>query len=192
MPSLALFADGESIKNLILIVAALLIAAYLWYLSHREKRAPAPPPPLTAERLRDTADSQLVDTVVADLLAGCDAARPDPYRQTALWANPQVNVYSVWVAVKELESAGFAAVHASPAGAFLPLAADGFAQMDAPRCEAAVRQWLSADPADEAAAAAAGAAFAEAVAAEDPLARCVPYIRDNAEAFVSHKDEPVR
>lgn len=188
MLSATLFENVGGVKTIILIVLALIIAAYLWVLSRREKKEKATPP-LTAERLAAAPDAQLVDEVVRAMLADCNAANPDPYRQTALWANPQVNVYSVWVAVKELGASGFAAMPKSPSGRFLPLAADGFAQLGAPRCEAAVRDWLALEQPDEAACAAADAAFSAAVAAEDPLGLCVPYIRDNADAFVKGADQ---
>ena len=158
------------VKTIVMAVLALLIAVYLHTLSRREKKEAAEAP-LTAERLAALPDGQVVNAVIKELLAACEAAKCDPYRMTATWSNPQVNVYSVWVTVKEWEGRDFAALADTPSGQFLPLAADGFAQIGAPQCEAAVR-------------AADDAAFAAAVAAEQPLALCVSYVRDNAEAFV--------
>ena len=187
MLPLSIFADVGGVKTLILIVLAVIIAIYLWTLSRREKK-PAADAPLTAARLANTPDDRLVDTAVRAMLADCDPSRPDPYRQTALWANAQVNVYSVWVIVKEQGASGFEALVASPTAHFLPLAADGFGQIGAPQCEAALRDFLAKETPDAGACAAADKAFAAAVTAEQPLALCVPYIRDNAEAFV--KDTP--
>jgi hypothetical protein len=82
-----------------------------------------------------------------------------------------VNVYSVWATVKELELTVFSTLEGTPAGQLLPLSMEGFNQIGAPACAAAV------EAADD-------DAFAAAVAAEQPLTLCVAYIRDNAEAFV--------
>lgn len=167
------------VETLVLIAGALVIAWYLHHLSKREK-AERKVETLTAARLAETPDAELVNTVVRDLLDSCERARkksnlpwtaPDMYRMVTEWANPQVNVYSVWVAVKETENGGIAALKASPSHVFFDLAADGFAAIGADGCAAALRDE------DE-------AAFAAALTAEQPLARCAEYIRDNAEAFV--------
>ncbi len=165
-------------KTLILVVLAIAIAWYLHRLSNREKQTAFCR--LDAAKMAATPDEELVNTVIRDLLNSCEQARtgsrlpwtaPDMYRMVATWSNPQVNVYAVWVAVKETEGGSIAGMKASPSGAFFDLAADGFAQIGASACEAA---WRAEDE----------SAFAEAVAAEAPLVLCVEYIRDNAEAFV--------
>ena len=166
------------VKTLILLALAGVIAWYLRRLSKQEKRSAAMPK-LTATTLAETPDEELVNTVIRDLLNSCEQSRqyrnlpwsaPDMYRMVANWSNPQVNVYTVWVAVKETERNGIAGMKASPSGAFFDLAADGFAQIGATACEAAFR-------AED------DAALTAAVAAENPLSLCVEYIRDNAEAF---------
>ena len=177
--SLYLLETMGGVKTLILLVLAGLIAWYLHHLSKKEKREVASLK-LTEEKLSDTPDEELVNTVIRDLLDSCEQARqysrlpwsaPDMYRMVANWSNPQVNVYAVWVAVKECENGSIAAMKASPSGSFFELSADGFAQIGATACEAAFR-------AEE------EEAFLAAVAAENPLALCVEYIRDNADAFV--------
>ena len=170
--------EGEGLKLLILVPLALLIAGYLWYLGRREKKEKETVVPLTAESLTALPDEALLNTVVKDLLSDCDAARDDPYRRTAFWTNEQVNVYSVWLTVKELAAAPFEKVAGTASGRFLELAADSFSQIGAPLCEAAVRNALSGEAADP------DGAFAAAVSEEDPLALCVPYIRDNLPAFI--------
>lgn len=178
MLTASLFTDIGGVKTLVMATLAVIIAVYLWSLSRREKKAAEEKTILTADKLAATADEQLVDTVVRDLLASCENAKRDPYRMAATWSNAQVNVYSVWLIVKELSVGDFASLKTSPSGAFLALAADGFAQIGAPRCEAVVREALESDEAfDE--------AFAAAVAEEAPLTLCVPYIRDNAESFTN-------
>ena len=166
----SIFADVGGVKTLVLVLLAAVISWYLWVLSRREKKEENEVL-LTAESLAALPDDQLMDAVIKSLLADCEAAGTDPYRRTAVWANPQVNVYSVWVIVKELEQTTFSQVARTPSGAFLPLAIDGLEQLGAPAAAAAV------EAADE-------AAFAQAVATEQPLLRAVEYIRDHADAFV--------
>lgn len=175
---MGLFEAIGGTKTLIMAALALGIAWYLHRLSKKEKQENAAAR-LTAQTLANTPDEALVNAVVRDLLESCEQARqnsrlpwtaPDVYRMVANWSNPQVNVYAVWVAVKETENSGIAGMKASPSGVFFDLSADGFAQIGATACEAAFRAE------DE-------AAFAAAVTAENPLTLCVEYIRDNAEAF---------
>lgn len=167
------------VKTLVLAVLALTIAWYLHHLSKQEKQEKAVQA-LTAEKLANTPDNELVNTVVRDLLDSCEQARtgaslpwtaPDMYRMVMHWSNPQVNVYAVWVTVKETAAGGIAGMKASPSGAFYDLAADGFEQIGAAQCAAALRAE------DE-------EALVSALEAEQPLTLCVEYIRDNAAAFV--------
>lgn len=158
------------VKTIVLVVAALLIALYLRSLSRREKRETIHET-LTADKLAALPDGQVVNAVIKDMLAACEAAKKEPYRMAATWSNPQVNVYSVWATVKELELTVFSTLEGTPAGQFLPFSVEGFHQIGAPACAAAV------EAADD-------DAFSAAVAAEQPLTLCVEYIRDNAEAFV--------
>ena len=173
------FDNIGGVKTMILAALALLIAWYLHHLSKKEKQD-ALAQVLTADRLANTADEELVNTVVRDLLDSCERKRrdsrlpfttPDVYRMVPLWTNPQVNVYTVWVTVKEIEAGGMAGMKNSPSAPFMALAADGFLQIGAVACAAALKEE------DE-------AAFLAAAASEQPLALCVEYIRDHAEAFV--------
>lgn len=157
------------VKTIVLVVLALIIAWYLRSLSHREKAEVAEK--LTADKLAALPDNLVVNTVIKDMLAACEAAKREPYRMAATWSNQQVNVYSVWATVKELEQTVFSTLTGTPAGQFLPLSVEGFQQIGAPACAAAV------EAADD-------DAFSAAVEAEEPLTRCIEYIRDNAEAFV--------
>ena len=165
------------IKTPIMILGIILIFLYLRHLSKNEKKEAATEA-LTAETLAATEDDKLLQTVVRALFAECEAKKCEPYRMAAVWSNPEVNVYTVWAVVKEAEHCMLAGVFDSCSANLLPLAADGFGQIGATACEAAVRAALES-PKD-----ADNAAFYAAVEAEDPLALCVPYIRDNAEAFV--------
>ncbi len=175
----AFFDNIGGTKTLVMAVLALLIAWYLHHLSKQEKKEKLMQA-LTAERLSATPDDELVGTVVRDLLDSCERRRrennlpftaPDVYRMVPLWTNPQVNVYTVWATVKETAADGLAGMKNSPSAPFMALAADGFLQIGATACAAAMQAE------DE-------AAFAAAVAEEQPLTLCVGYIRDNAAAFV--------
>jgi len=173
----SLFEQIGGVKTLILAALALLIALYLWHLSRQEKKETAAPLP-SPEELAALPDKELVDTVVRDLLAeeGPEGRTPlssrvvSYYRRIPLWSNGQVNVFSVWLMLHELAAVPFDGLKGESA-AFLPLAAEGFAQIGAPGCEAAVRE-LQDD------------AFEAAVEAERPIALCAAYIRDNMDMFV--------
>lgn len=162
------FESVGGVKTLILLALIALIALYLRRLS-KKTAADAPPTVPTADELRALPVGEALPTVIRCLLADCEAAGDDPYRRLALWPNPCVNVYTVWAVVKESES-GADALAASPTAAFLPLAADGFDQIGAPKCAVAAREQDSA-------------ALLAAVAEEQPLTLCDDYIRDNADAF---------
>ena len=106
---------------------AVVIALYLRRLSSKEKQAALSR--LHADTLAATPDEALVDAVIRDMLASCEQAQqharlpwtaPDMYRMVAKWSNPQVNVYAVWVAVKETEN-GSALHYLTFRGFFCPL-----------------------------------------------------------------------
>ncbi len=174
-----LFENIGGTKTLVMAALALLIAWYLHHLSRQEKKEKLMQA-LTAEQLSAIPDDELVGTVVRDLLDSCERRRresnlpftaPDVYRMVPLWSNPQVNVYTVWVTVKETAVGGLAGMKNSPSAPFMALSVDGFRQIGATACAAAM------EAEDE-------AAFAAAVTEEQPLTLCVGYIRDNAAAFV--------
>lgn len=182
MYTASLFEAVGGVKTLILVIAAAAIALYLWHLSRQEKKEKVSPLP-PAEELIALPDRKLVDTVVGDLLSRQEPEKNHPlgssivscYRNTPLWSNGQVNVFSVWLTVNELAAAPFSGLRGDSA-AFLPLAADGFAQIGAPLCEAAVREQDDG-------------AFEAAVAAEQPIALCAVYIRDNIDMFLNEEKE---
>ncbi len=187
MTALAIFgADSSGYTLLVLVFLATLIGVYLYGLS---RRSPAPGDEvleqyrhLTAEKLAATPDDQLIRAVVANILAKQDQQHPDPYRDIPLLSPGRCAVYSVWLLLKEWESAektgGFAGILAGPSGRFAPLAADGLENIGAPLCAGAVRQALDGDTA------AADQQFPAALEQENPMGLAVQYIRDNIDQFV--------
>ncbi|MBR5540539.1 MAG: hypothetical protein IKU56_04085 [Clostridia bacterium] len=106
--------------------------------------------------------------VAANVMAKADHRHPDVYSLIPLLSHGQVAVYSVWLICHELEVADGESLLRSPSGRFLEAAKDGFSLIGAAACAAAE---------DE-------TALREAIAAEQPLALCVTYIRDNPDEFV--------
>lgn len=182
MYTASLFENIGGVKTVILVIAAAAVALYLWHLSRQEKKEKIRPLP-PAEELAALPDKELVDAVVGDLLARQEPEKNHPlasrvvscYRNVPLWSNGQVNVFSVWLTVNELAATPFSGLRGESA-AFLPLAAEGFAQIGAPLCQAAVREQDDG-------------AFEAAVAAERPIALCAAYIRDNMDMFVKEETE---
>lgn len=172
---------------LVLVFMALLVGLYLWGSSRRETTSHADElqntyKTLTAETLAAVPDTELVDAVIANLMAKLDPRRPDPYRTIPLLSHERCVVYSVWLLCRELDSAGFEELLGSSSADFCALGADGFDALDATGCAEAVRAALRTE--EEPALADCHADFLEAMETERPLDRCVEYIRDNAPAFL--------
>ena len=185
----ALFSDNGTVFGLaLLILAALIIGVYLWASKRRS-------PSGNADRLQETyrvmtrplldavPDGELVDAVAANLLAKLDKRRPDAYKTIPVLSRGRCAVYSVWMTVHELESAGLAAYLSSPSGQFVSLAADGCELVGAPACAAVLRE-AAARPLSQEEAGALQARFLEAAKQEQPLDGCLSYIRDNHGEFV--------
>lgn len=182
---------------LVLLVLALLIAAYLWGSRLRSRQGPdeleQKYKELDRQRLDALPDEELLKAVVSNLLAKLDKRKPDPYRDIPLLSRGRCAVYSIWLVCHEVESGGFRALYAGGAGGFAELAADGLELMGAPACADAVRRTFEAPETPEGGEAPAGPdlaalseTFKEAAAREQPLALCIAYIRDNPEEFVDY------
>lgn len=176
--SVSLFESLGGVKTVILVIIAIAVALYLRRLSRQEKKEKTAPLP-SAEELAALPDKELVDAVVRDLLSRQEPGEDNPlvsravscYRSVPLWSNGQVNLFSVWLTVRELAATTFDGLRGDSVS-FLPLAEEGFAQIGAPLCQAAVH-----DRDD--------GAFEAAVAAEDPIALCAAYVRDNMDMFAA-------
>lgn len=184
---------------LILVFMALLLALYLFGTRHSRGKSKADDleeryRELDAPRLAAVPDDQVVNAVIANLMAKLDKRRPDAYRTIPALSHGRCVVYSVWLICHELDEAGFEELLASPSGEFIELAADGFEAVGAERCAAALHGALAAvedgmprEGAEDLAEL--HADFLEGVAAEDPLGLCVTYIRDNAADFLDVEPE---
>ncbi|MCI8554749.1 MAG: DMP19 family protein [Clostridiales bacterium] len=184
------FRSGEpGYYLLLLFVAALLAAAWLWG-RRRSRRTPADEwmkryALLDRALLDATPDEELVNAVAGNLLARLDSRHPDPYREIPLLSPGRCAVYSIWLICHELEEGGFEGLYAQGSGGFVELAADGLDQIGAPDCALAVRRVCETQEGDrDAALPALTAAFQEAVEREQPLTLCIAYIRDNPLEFV--------
>lgn len=94
-------------------------------------------------------DDQLVDAVIANLMAKLDPHHPDPYRTIPMLSHGRCVVYSVWLLCRELDNAGFEELLESPSSAFCALGADGFDTLGAVRCAEAVRAALRTEEEEE-------------------------------------------
>ena len=179
---------GPGYYLIILVFMALLVGLYLWGNSRKDQRSRADD--LTRKyqilddaKLAAVPDEEVVEAVAANLMAKLDRRRPDPYKTIPLLSHGRCVVYSVWLVCRELDEAGFEEFFVSPSSAFGELAADGLEEIGAGRCAAVLRSALAATPQTEELAEL-HADYLEAMEQEQPLALCVPYIRDNAADFV--------
>ncbi len=134
---------------------------------------------MTAEKLAAAPEGELVDAVVSRVLAQAqDTRRGDTVRVLADLQSGPCAVYCVWVVCKEMAADGYAALMASESKHMAALAAESFTAVGAPQCAAAFAA-LTEMPSEQT-----EQDFRTAVAAEQPLARCEEYIRDNPQEFI--------
>lgn len=137
---------------------------------------------MDADKLAEVPDEELVEAVVANIMAKVDKRRPDAYKTVSQLSHGRNAVYCVWLICKELDAGSFEEVLEGPSAVFLELAADGFDAVGAPGCAAAVRSVLTASSEEERAEL--HADFLEQAEVEQPLEKCVEYIRDNPDEFL--------
>lgn len=183
---------GNGYYLLVLVFMAALVGLYLWSSSRRDKSERADELQKTylvmdADKLASVPDGELVNAVAANLMAKLDKKKPDAYKTIPLLSHGRCVVYSVWLLCNELEAAGFEELFASPSAQFCELAADAFEELGAPACAVALRNAMKADPQ---ALAELHADFLEAKGSEQPLERCVAYIRDNLAEFLDVLPDP--
>ena len=131
---------------------------------------------LTPELLADTPDYELVEAVVAHVLAeAAESRKPDPLYTLSRKPQPYLVVYSVWAVCKEMAAGDARSLQSRRAQGVTAVAADGFEAVGAPLCAAAFRELLETGEEQ---------AFRAAVQQEQPLALCETYIRDHAEEFI--------
>lgn len=134
---------------------------------------------LTPELLADTPDEELVEAVVACVLAEASASRrPDPAYTLSKWVQPYTVVYSIWAVCKELAGGSYAGLMRTATREMVEHACDGLPVVGALNTAAALKALAEAHKAGEDTAAL-ESAFHAAVEQECPLTLCVAYIRDH-------------
>ena len=142
---------------------------------------------LTPELLDDTPDEELVEAVVACVLAeAAESRKPDPAYTLSKWPQPYTVVYSIWAVCKELAGGDYAALTHTATRHMVEHACDGLPVIGAPKTAAALTALSEAHKAGEDTAAV-ETAFHAAVEEECPLSLCVTYIRDHVPALVGEE-----
>lgn len=134
---------------------------------------------LTPELLAATPDEELVEAVVANVLAeAADSRKPDPAYTLSKRPQPFTVVYSIWAVCKELAHGDYAALIHTATREMVEHARDGLPVVGAPGTAAALTA-LAEGYTSEEDTAEAESAFHAAVEEECPLTLCVAYIRDH-------------
>lgn len=180
---LSLSTSTERVRLIVLILLAVLVGGYLLFLNRKkpEIKRKTPYEHLTEDQLNAIPDEELLSAVIQNLLSKTDARNPQPYLTIPPLGEARCSVYCVWLFTHSVRQNGFAVLMKTPDRAFGEMAVDAFAAIGAPNCAAAVAAAISADNAETLTQA--DDAFLQALETENPLAACVPYIRDNLALF---------
>ena len=104
---------------------------------------------LTPDLLADTPDEELVEAVVACVLAeAAESRKPDPAYTLSKWPQPFTVVYSIWAVCKELAHSDYAALTRTATREMVEPAADGLPVVGAPKTAAALTALAEAYKAD--------------------------------------------
>ncbi len=134
---------------------------------------------LTPELLADTPDDELVEAVVANVLAdAAESRKPDPLYTLSKLPQPYMVVYSIWAVCKELARGDYATLTRTATRDVVQDACDGLPVIGAPLTAEALKALIALHKEGEDTAEA-ETAFHHAVETECPLALCVTYIRDH-------------
>ena len=147
---------------------------------------------LTRDLLTATADEELVEAVVAHVLAeATEARKPNPAVTLSKMPQPFTVVYSIWAVCKEMAHGDYAALTRTATREMLEPACDGLSVVGAAATAAALKVVVDTYRADEDTAEAEHA-FHAAVEQECPLALCVTYIRDHVAELMGEEpaEEP--
>lgn len=134
---------------------------------------------LTRELLDETPDDELVEAIVANVLAEANESRkPDPLYTLSKLPQPYMVVYSVWAVCKELTRGDYKALTHTATRHVVQDACDGLPLIGATATAEALKNVMALHEEGEDTAEA-EKAFHVAVETECPLALCVTYIRDH-------------
>lgn len=181
--------DLSSVHFFVLVALAALVGAYLFYLERKSRPNKADAlkkqyKTLTAEQLATLSDEALLPAVIANVMGKQNEKQPEPYYELPLLSPGRAAVYRVWLVCRETESGGFAALWRPKTRLLTEAAVSDLAELGAAQCAAALGAVLEAIPLGELPAAGAETAFSAACEAEQPLALCVTYIRENPAEFI--------
>ena len=138
---------------------------------------------LTPDLLAETPDHELVEAVVACVLAEASESRkPDPLYTLSKWPQPYMVVYSIWAVCKELAHNDYAALTHTATRHVVQDACDGLPVIGASQTAEALKVLVETHKAGEDITEA-ESAFHTAVETECPLTLCVTYIRDHVDAL---------
>ena len=144
---------------------------------------------LTPDLLAETPDEELVEAVVACVLAeAAESRRPDPAYTLSKWPQPYTVVYSTWAVCKEMANGDYAALMRTATRGMVEAACDALPLLGAPATAEALKT-LSALHKDKEDTTEAEIAFHIAVESECPLTLCVSYIRDHVPQL-TNTEEP--
>lgn len=192
--TLSIFGNFDA-GTVVMIVLAILIAVYLYFLEKRDKQdSPAALckqyETLTEESLAAIPDDQLLRAVAANLMNKQDRRHPDLSVTLPLLSPGRCGVYSVWLLCHELERRELGAYFRTPYRRFAELAATGFSLIGANDCAEAMTaacQRYAAEIAKDKQELPSWedltARLRQAIHEEQPFALCVAYIRDNPAEF---------
>ena len=142
---------------------------------------------LTEENLAATPDEELVEAVVAHVLAeAAESRKPDPAYTLSKLPQPFTVAYSVWAVCKELAHGDYAALTRTATREMVEPACDGLPVIGAPKTAAALTALVEAYKAEEEVEEL-ETAFHAAVEEECPLSLCVGYLRDHIPALLGEE-----
>lgn len=144
---------------------------------------------LTPQLLADTPDYELVEAVVAHVLAdAAESRKPDPLYTLSKKPQPYMVVYSVWAVCKEMARGDYKALTHTATRHVAQDACDGLPLIGATATAEALKNVMALHQEGEDTTEA-EKAFHEAVETEMPLGLCVTYIRDHIAELMG--EEPV-
>ncbi|MBR3290454.1 MAG: hypothetical protein IKI63_06755 [Clostridia bacterium] len=149
---------------------------------------------MTRETLDAIPDADLVEAVVANVMAKQDPKNPQPYYMLPMLSRGRAAVYSVWLIDCELRTNGFDVLFGGPSAPFCEPARDGFILLGAENCAKAIADAVAlTENTDEMTGdhdlAVCHDRYLDAAEEEAPLDRCVAYIRDNPAEFIDGAED---
>lgn len=179
--------ESNLIRIAILVVAMLVVFYFLNRFvktddDRRSARLQRQYARLDRKTLDAVPDGEVVEAVVANLMAKQDKKRPDPYHTLPQLSRGRLAIYSVWLIDHELQAGSFETCLEGPSAPFCEFAADGMELLGASGCAKAVRSALQTRSEEELAEL--HADYLEAAEQELLSGKCIDYIRQNPDEFV--------